>query len=71
MHQHVRRSSVPQEVDDQVKHLRVNDVRSLEVFARRCRARQNKNARADDRADSERRQRPRPKRLLQAMFGVL
>lgn len=71
MHQHIRGAAVFQEVDDEIEDLRVNDVRSFEVFARRRRTRQNEDAGTDDRADAQRRQRPRSKSLLQAMFRVL
>ena len=71
VHERSRRAAGAQEVHDQVEHLRVQDGRSLEVLSRRGRAGENEYARADDRADAERRQRPRPQRLFEPVPGLV
>ena len=69
VHEHGRGTAVPQIIDEQVEDLRVKDGRRLEIFAGGGRAGQNKNSRADDRADTERRERPGAERFLQPVFG--
>jgi hypothetical protein len=60
-----------EQVRQQVQHLRMQDRRNLEMFARRCRAREDEYSGADDRPDPQRRKRHRAQRLLQARLGVL
>src|SRR5579859_1342708 len=67
MHQNGGRASSAQEVDDDVEYLRVQNRGSLEIFSCGGSTREDKNARADDCADSQSCQRPRSQRFLQAL----
>ena len=71
MHQRSRRATGTQEVPDQIQNLRVQDGRSLEVLSRSSRAGEHKYPRADDGANSKRSERPRAKRLLETMTGLV
>ena len=64
MHQRACRTTRPQEVANQVQNLRMQNRWSFEVFSRSSSAGENKNPRADDGADSQRGERPRPERLF-------
>ena len=70
MHQNLRGSATPQEVHDDIEHLRVQDRGRLEIFAGGRGARQDENPGTNDGADAERRQRPRAQRLLQFSFRI-
>ena len=71
VHERSRRASGAQEVDQQIEHLGVQDGGRFEVLARRRGAGENKNSRADNGADAERRQRPGAEGLLEAMLGLV
>ena len=71
MHQCARGASGPQEVRNQIQHLRMQDRGRLEVFAGSRRASEDENAGADNGANAESRQRPRPERFLQAVAGFV
>jgi hypothetical protein len=71
MHQRASAASGAQEIDKKIEDLRVKNRRRREVLARGRSARKNKKSRADDCADAERRQRPRPERLAQAVLGLV
>ena len=60
-----------QEVYNYVQHLRVQDGRRLEIFSRGRGAGEHEYARADNRADAERGQRPRPERFLETLPGLV
>jgi hypothetical protein len=62
---------VRRKIDDHVERLRMQDGWGLKIFARGRGAGEDKNARADDRANAERRQRPRAKSLAEPVFGTL
>ena len=64
MHQDISGTATLEKVDNEVEHLRVQYGRRLEEFSSRCGAGEDKNSRANDRADAQRRQRPWPQRLL-------
>ena len=70
MHQNLRGSTTPQEVHDDIEHLRVQNGRRLEIFAGGRGAGENEDARTNDRADAQGRQRPRAQRLLQFSLRV-
>jgi len=67
MHEHGAGAAAAQKVDDDVEHLRVQDRRSLKIFSSSGGAREHEDARADDGADAQRRQRPRAERFLQSL----
>ena len=71
MHQRPGSVAGAQEIHDQVERLRVQDRRRLEVFSRRRRSREHKNSRANNRADAQRRQRPRPQRLTEPVLWMV
>ena len=71
MHQRSRRASRPQKIYDNVERLRVQNRRCLEILSSRRRPRQDKDSRANNRADAERRQRPRPERLAQTVRRIV
>ena len=71
MHQRASSASGAQEVDEKIEDLRVQDRWGFEMLAGGRSPGKNENARADDRADAERSQRPRAQRLAQAMFGLV
>ena len=52
MHQNLRGSTTPQEVDDYVEHLRVQNGRRLKIFACGRGAGEHENAGANDGADA-------------------
>ncbi len=60
-----------QEIHDQVERLRVQDGGRLEIFSRRRRSRKDEDARANDGADAERRQRPGAQRLTEPVRGIV
>ena len=70
MHERSRGAAGAQEIHDQVERLRVQDGRRLKIFSRGGGSGQNENARADDGADAERRQRPRAQGLTEPVFRV-
>src|ERR1700685_1783773 len=67
MHECSRSVAGAQKVDDYVECLGMQERRSLKVFSGGGRSGEYKNARADNRADSQRRQRPRPQSFLQPL----
>ena len=71
MHQRSRRAARPQKIYDDVERLRVQNRWRLEIFSRRRRPRQHENSRADNRADAQRCQRPRPQRLAQPVRRIV
>ena len=71
MHQRSGTASRAQEVDQQVEHLGMKNGRCFEMLSRCGGAGKNENARANDRADAERGQRPRPQRFAKTMLRLL
>ena len=71
MHERSGRAASAQEIHDQVERLRMQDGRRLEIFSGCRRSREHEDSRADDRADAERRQRPRAQRLTEPVRRVL
>lgn len=54
MHERSSGRASTKEISDEIKHLRMEDRRGLKVFAGGGGSGENKDARADDGADSER-----------------
>ena len=71
MHQRTRGSAVLEQVRNQVHDLRVQDGGNLKVLARSRCAGEHEDAGADDGANAERGQRPRPERLFEPVLGLL
>ena len=59
MHQRAGRATGAEKVDEKIEHLGMKDRRSLEVLTSGGSPGKNENARPDNRADTERGQRPR------------
>ena len=73
VHEHGRGTAMPQVIDEQVEDLGVQDGGGLEIFSGGSRPGENKNSRADDGADAQRREGPGTKSLFQPVlrgFGV-
>jgi len=58
-------------VKDEIDQRRFEWVRDGGLAARDCRPDDGEDAGADDRADAERRERPRPEGFLQLVFRIL
>src|ERR1700692_2322139 len=71
MHERSGRSAGAQKIYNQIERLRMQDRWRLEIFPSSGRARQNKNSRTDDGADTKRSQRPGPQRLAEPVLRVL
>jgi len=71
VHERAGRASGPQEVSDQVQHLRVQNGRRLEVLPRGRRSGKDEDPGANDRPDSQRGERPWPQRLLKTVSGLV
>jgi hypothetical protein len=71
MHQRASGAAGAQNIKDQIEDLRVQNGWHFKVLASSRGSGKHKNAGADDRANSERRQRPRPQRLLEPMFRTI
>jgi len=69
MHERTMHIAVAHEIPQDVHDLGVEDGGRFEMFASRSGASQNEDTRADDRADSERGQRPGPERFLELVAG--
>ena len=67
MREHAGQIAVGHKILENIQHLRMQQRRSGELTGR-GRTSENKDSRANDGADSERRQRPRPQSLLQPAF---
>ena len=71
MHQRPGGASGAEEVDEKIEDLSVQDRGNFEMLASSRGPGKNEYPRTDDRADTKRRQRPRPQRLAQAMLGLV
>src|SRR5450432_4581743 len=71
MHQCAGRASSAQEVEKQIHDLGMQDGRRLEMFSCRRSSGEDKNSRADDRADAKRRERPWPKSFLEPILRIV
>ena len=71
MHQNLRRPATPQEVHDDIEHLRVQNGGCLEIFAGGCGASKDENPGANNGANAERGERPRPQGFLETVLRML
>ncbi len=71
MHEDLGRAAAPQEVHDDIEHLRVQDRWGLEVLAGRRGTSEDEDAGADDGADAQRGQRPRAEAFPKPVLGSL
>jgi hypothetical protein len=71
VHERACGATSAQVVDRQIQDLGMQNGGSFEMLSGGGCPRENEDARADDRADAQRRQRPGAERLFQAMLGLL